>query len=129
MRKRRPVVRKPLPSMKELKKYHAEKKLRKTLQKVKVEVKEVAAKVKEEVQEVKEIIVEKVAEIKEVIEEAKEEVVEAVIESKEEIKEEVSTSLEDLSKDELMEKAQEMGITIRKNWGKKTLLSKIKNAE
>lgn len=136
MRRRKPVVRNPLPSAKQLKKIKALKeagRLKQTVATAKQEVKEVVAKVKEEVQEtvedVKEIAKETVSEIKEVLQDAKEELQEEVKESVEEVKEEVEQSLEDLSKDELIEKAKELGLSVRKNWGKSTIISKIQDAE
>ena len=102
--RRRVVRRTPLPSMKELRKKHSEgfflKKAEETVESAKEEIKEEIAEVVEKVSEV----VEKVSEV-----------VEETVES-----------LEDLTKDALLSKAKELGIAAKKNWSKKTLISKIK---
>ena len=95
--RRRVVRRTPLPSMKELRKKHSEGFFLK--------------KAEETVESAKEEIKEEIAEVVEKVSEVVEETVE---------------SLEDLTKDALLSKAKELGIAAKKNWSKKTLISKIK---
>lgn len=119
MRRRKPARRVSLPSMKELRRKHEsgffkrqreDSKLQSLKEKIAEESKQVFEKAKETVEEVKEIVEEAAEEIKEEISEAKETVEE---------------SLEDLSKEELIVKAKELGISVRKNWSAKTLRNKI----
>lgn len=123
MRRRKPVRRTPLPSMKELRKYNAARKNRVKPVEAKLEEPQaVEIAVAEEPQAVPEPALEE--EIKEPVQEepAKEEPA-----KEEPVQEE--PDLSELEKEELVAKAKELGISARKNWSKSTLISKIKAAE
>lgn len=121
MRRRKPIRRVSLPSMKELRRKEESGffSQQKNLQKLE----ELKQRVSEETKQVFEKAKETVEEVKEIIEEAKEEIKEEVSE----VKETAEKSLEELSKEELIVKAKELGISVRKNWSVKTLINKIES--
>lgn len=133
MRRIKPVVRQAIPTMKKIKEMRESGAFNNAVETVKEEAKELAKEVKSEIKEtvenVKEIAKETVEEIKEVLKDAKEEIKEEVQDLADDVQEDVDGSLEDIQKEELIAKAKELGISVRKNWSVSTLLAKIAEVE